>query len=152
MDRFRQPFQSLREIYEPLHFLRVGLRYRDFIHRDKLGLTDVPWSELLKPPIASELASPEISGHVKHAAHSVVIYNPDKKMQVFLQHGLVMPGNPEYKDAYYIDSDFSVQNETRAEDVQAMLDSFNREGRRLFRWCITERLHMALEPEPAGVG
>ncbi len=146
--RLSLPFRALCEAYRPLHFSRIGLRYRDMIRRDNLGLTHVPWSELLNPQIASELASPVISDHVQQVAHQVVIRNPDGKMQIFLQHGLAPP-KLESQNSYFIDSDFSVENETRIDDALATLDAFNSEARRLFRWCITDRLHEALDPGPA---
>jgi uncharacterized protein (TIGR04255 family) len=118
------------------------------IRRDKLNLTDVAWSALLNPHVAAEFGATEIAGRIQQAAHQVIFREPDGRMQVFLQHGLAQP-DPESQNSYFIDSDFAVEGETRVTDAQAILDSFNSEARRLFRWCITNLLHQALEPEPA---
>jgi uncharacterized protein (TIGR04255 family) len=147
-DRLRVPFEALCTVYRPRHFSRIGLRYRDMIRRDKLDLATVSWAELLSPHIAAEFASPVIADHIQQAAHQVVIRDPNGTMQVFLQHGLAQP-NPETRNAYFIDSDFSVETETRIENALATLDAFNTDASRLFRWCITKRLHDALDPEPA---
>ena len=152
-DRFDLPFQALCDKYHPVHFSRIGLRYRDMICRNKLDLIGVAWSELLNPQIACEFASPEICDHIEQLVHQVVIR--DGKKQIFLQHGLAPPVFQQHglaqpdPESYVIDSDFSVEDETRTDDVQTLLEGFNGEARRLFRWCITERLHKALEPESA---
>ena len=146
--RFGLPFKALCEVYRPLHFSRIGLRYRDVIDRDKLGLAESPWSELLNHHVAAELASSEISSLIQQAAHQVVIRDPNGKMQVFLQHGLSQP-NPESQNCYFIDGDFSVDTETGIDDAQVAFDAFNSEARRLFRWCISKKLHDALDPQRA---
>jgi uncharacterized protein (TIGR04255 family) len=144
-DRFQLPFRALCEVYRPLHFSRIGLRYRDMIRRDKLSLTNVPWRDLLNPHIACEFASAVMSEHIQQAVHQVVLRNQDG-MQIFLQHGIALPDS-QAMTTYFIDSDFFVEKETRIDDALATLDIFNSEARRLFRWCITDRLHDALEPE-----
>lgn len=145
-DRFELPFRALCTVYRPRNFSRIGLRYRDVIHRDKLDLTDIRWRDLLNSHIACEFTSGEVSDYIQQAVHQVVIRDPDGKMQIFLQHGLAPP-NPQSLNSYFIDSDFSVENETEVDDALATLDAFNSEARRLFRWCITDTLHEALEPE-----
>src|SRR5205085_2017184 len=48
-DHLRAPLEVLTEIYAPVFFSRIGLRYIDVIQRTRLGLPDVPWRELLQP-------------------------------------------------------------------------------------------------------
>ena len=47
----------LIKIYEPPFFTRIGLRYRDVITRNGLGLTEVPWGDLLSQELAGEFHS-----------------------------------------------------------------------------------------------
>ncbi len=60
-----QPLQVFIETYSPAFFSRVGLRYRDLIRRPRLGLENAPWSDLLKTPIAGELAAGEVAGYIE---------------------------------------------------------------------------------------
>lgn len=52
--------ESVRQIYEPAFYSRVGLRYQDVIRREALGLQDEPWSSLITPQFAGLLAAGEI--------------------------------------------------------------------------------------------
>src|SRR5437867_2947645 len=85
-----------------IQFSRIGLRYKDAIRKEKLGLGDALWSDLLKAPIAAEFTSPIISTHIEQAGHRVIIQDAASSMRILLQHGLgqVAP-NPE--TCYVID-------------------------------------------------
>ncbi len=137
------PMQFLLKTYAPSFYLRIGLRYRDLIKRSVLKLNDVPWNELLKPPIAGVLGS-EIAPAIRQTNQQLLIDLGENNAQVRVQHGFLLKGTEQ---CYLIDSDFftSVRKETN--DAIATLDYFNRQSGRLFRWCISDRLHGAMEPE-----
>lgn len=142
------PLESLQTLYQPNFFTRVGLRYRDVIRRSALGLEDVPWSELLKGPVAGLLSVPGISQAITHAAKEVVLDLPDKAGRLRVLHGLAKtPGSEE--TSYVIDSDFFTQDKKGFQDAWRSLDQFHNEARLFFRWCINDLLHNALDPRPA---
>jgi uncharacterized protein (TIGR04255 family) len=69
--------------------------------------------------------------------------------KVRLHHGFA-----KYKDksetCYLIDADFFTESRTESRnvsDAEPVLDSFNREAGRLFRWCISDRLKAAMDPQ-----
>jgi uncharacterized protein (TIGR04255 family) len=133
------------EEYAPGKLTRIGLRYRDVIQRSEVGLTETPWQELLQPYIASELAAPGVRGEIEQVAHQIVIRLPEHDGRVRVQHGFAT--NQETKEeCYLIDSDFYSERKTDPADAQAILDYFNQQSGRLFRWCITPRLHEAMRP------
>lgn len=138
-------FAAFVEVYKPPFFTRVGLRYQDLIQRSKLGLENVGWSELLSPPIAGEFSAPEIVDRIVHRVNQLTISLDDESM-VLLNHGMVSNENPE--DLYIIDSDFLTEQKTEVQNVTEKLNYFNKFSGRLFRWCISDRLHNALEPQP----
>ncbi|MBS1809289.1 MAG: TIGR04255 family protein [Acidobacteria bacterium] len=143
-----KPLEALLEIYEPAFFSRIGLRYKDLICREELGLENCVWSELLQPHIAGELGDENIAKDISEIAKQVRINIEDINAAVFLQHGLVHSEDANNNQIYYlIDSDFSTKN-THTEISHAIekLDNFNKQSKRLFRWCITERLHLAMAP------
>lgn len=142
-----RPLQALTEIYAPAFFTRIGLRYQDLIQRSKLGLDRAAWSALLTPAVAGELASPELAGTVEEAFTQVLVRLPSESGQVRIRHGLVQVAGSD-EECYLIDSDFYREGKVATNDASGILDSFNPQCRRLFRWCITDQLHQAMEPHP----
>jgi uncharacterized protein (TIGR04255 family) len=134
--------------YAPAHFSRVGLRYRDLICRSDLGLAEVPWSDLLQPYIAGELASADVAPEVMHAARQLIVALPDQRGQVLLQHGLNAREEPP-EACFVIDCDFYSAERTEVGDVWGLLEGLHGQAGRLFRWCIKPRLHDALDPHQA---
>jgi uncharacterized protein (TIGR04255 family) len=142
-----EPLHALIEIYAPAFFTRIGLRYQDLIERSKLGLGQSPWSHLLRPAIAGELASPELAGSVVEAFTQVLIRFPNELGQVRVRHGFVQVAGSD-EECYLIDSDFFREGRIGTNDASRILDYFNRQSGRLFRWCIDDRLHQAMGPQP----
>ena len=137
---FQVPFHALCDIYSPAFYTRIGLRYRNVIHKTKLSLGDAAWSDLLDPHVCGELASPDIAGAVEYASRELLIKLSDKQ-KVRLMHG-----TSEDRDSYGIDADFFNDSETEVANVEPELNAFNRESGRLFRWAISQKLHDAMGP------
>jgi uncharacterized protein (TIGR04255 family) len=140
------PLKALIEVYAPAFFTRIGLRYRDLIRRSQLGLSNSAWSSLLRPHISGVLASPELAGAEVETFNQVLIKFPHNRGQVQIRHGLVQAVDNN-EECYLIDSDFYTDKRTGINDVDDILSYFNRQSGRLFRWCIEERLHQAMEPD-----
>jgi uncharacterized protein (TIGR04255 family) len=140
---------ALQEEYRPAYFSRVGLRYQDVICRTDLDLTvATPWSDLIRPAIAGELGAPEISGEVTLAARQLLVRLPVVNGKVLLQHGL---GRKDLstevgEECFVIDADYFTDDRTEVLDALTTLNALNGQAGRLFRWCITDRLHDALLP------
>ena len=141
------PFQALREVYSPPFFTRIGLRYQNVIQRSALELEEVGWSELLQPYIIGELSSPVVAKAIEFTLRHTVIRLAEGNGHVRISHGLVeIPNSGEA--CYMIDSDFYSDQKTEPQDAFNQLKAFNMQARRLFRWCITDRLHQAMGPQP----
>lgn len=149
LGRFLGPLQALCQEYRPSFFNRVGLRYVDLVRRSKLGLGDTPWSQLLSPQIAGQLAS-DIAADVQDATHAVIIKLNDNNDKVRMHHGLVATQNPD-EVCYLIDNDFFCDQRTEANDATAKLEELHRESGNCFRWCISNTLHRAMEPQSLGL-
>lgn len=139
-----RPLAAIIEHYSPAFYTRVGLRYRDVIRRSALNLKGVEWSALLRPHVAGELSAPEIAGEIERVMKDVTI-TLNKESHVRIRHGLAH-GKQNGELCYVIDSDFYTEERTEIKDGPAILDHFNRQSGRLFRWCITDRLHEAMGP------
>jgi uncharacterized protein (TIGR04255 family) len=154
-EQFREhlvkPLEALLDLYEPAFFSRIGLRYQNVIRRSILNLQDVAWADLLSSYIAGELASPEIAESALETSHTVVIRLTDERGLVRIQHGLVsVEENGQTESGYLIDNDFFITQKIQTEigNVWNILDQFKLRARRLFRWCIADQLHKAMEPQP----
>ena len=140
------PLTTLINVYSPAHFSRIGLRYRNVIQRSKLGLDSVSWTELLRPQLLGVLANSEIGKSVRNLESVYEISLPDRESAVRISTQLTRD-RKRSEICYVIDSDFFKARKTPTNDVIGKLDYFNQHASRLFRWCITERLHKSMEPQ-----
>lgn len=145
-DKLRLPLQALIEIYAPNYFSRIGLRYVDVIKRSVLGLQDTDWSELLQPYILGLLASQDVGSHVSafESRHDINLADGESIVKIIMRYTEASDTGEVY---FVIDSDFFTTNKTQIPDATEKLDFFSARGTRLFRWCITERLHDAMGPQ-----
>lgn len=138
------PFDALKRIYQPSFLVRIGLRYRNIIRRSLLQLGDEPWRNLLADHFVGELKDEQVSQSVKGSANELVLGDSEGR-SVRLMHGLITH-RPSEEQCYLIDADFFTEKRVGCDEINEVLGSFNADAGRLFRWCITERLHRALEP------
>jgi len=143
------PMSAVIENYTPAFFTRIGLRYQNLIQRSKLGLSGVAWSELLKPHISGLLAEPDLDVGASQCV--AVVRFGDENGQVRIQHGLVQSADNS-EECYLIDSDFYSERRMPTNEALGTLDFFNAQSGRLFRWCIHNRLDVAMEPQSADRG
>jgi len=142
------PLQALATVYAPAFLSRIGLRYQDVVKRSVLGLHDVPWSELLQSQVLGELIEPWIEVDAIQAVRNLLLRVNEQDDRVQIQHGFATTGqDPE--QCYLIDCDFFVEQQTEPRNATATLDRLNKESGKLFRWCIQDRLHAAMEPRNA---
>jgi uncharacterized protein (TIGR04255 family) len=144
--RLELPFKALMDAYSPEFFTRIGLRYRDVISRERLGLQGTPWGELLEPAMVGEFRAP-LASLVIGSWHQVMYRLSQEDAQILLQHGLqtlVPNGEP----SYIFDTDFFTEKRKEATDVFELLKFFNKHAWSVFRSCIAEKLHNAMDPKP----
>jgi uncharacterized protein (TIGR04255 family) len=148
VERFEKALKAFVGVYEPTTFTRVGLRYIDVIVRSKLGLGGVDWSELIQNYVSGVLAVDSIKGEIR---------SYENTFQVALKgEGLVrvitktVQSSESGEHCYTIDSDFFNTRRIKHEEVLPILNSFHACALNLFRWCIKDKLHNAMEPELYG--
>lgn len=150
-EKFIKIINIFEKIYNPSFYVRLGLRYKDLILRSKLKMEkDKPWSALISPQIASELHSSELSGSIRTLVKNLEIELEAGKVN--FNHGLVISQDPSkgniQEPGYLFDADFFVEGKINKEEIWNVFDTFNRTGGKLFRWSITDELHVAMEPQP----
>lgn len=151
--QFQRVHDALLAVYRPALLTRIGLRYQDLIVRSELGLdASTPWRELIEPHLAGELGAPEIGDEVREVFRQASIDLPGGRM-LTLRHGTEarpgVDGSPA-ETCYSIDSDFYTEERTDPNDCLNILADLHEHAGRLFRWCITDRLHDRLEPQIVG--
>lgn len=143
--RLAKPFQALNETYAPPHFTRVGLRYVDVIKRSSLGLSDVPWRDLLSPAITGMLG-------VAETADSIDSFESVHELRLSVERGkariVVNLIREDEEVKFRIDSDFFETSRTEQGAVFELLDYLHSYASRLLRWAIKTQLHEAMEPTP----
>ncbi|WP_428488290.1 TIGR04255 family protein [Rhodopila sp.] len=72
----RLAYEALTSIYQPNFLSRVGLRYQDFLDREKIGIPNKAWSSLLRTEILGELANESIERHVQGVSRTVRVVMP----------------------------------------------------------------------------
>lgn len=138
-------FNTFVDLYSPAPFTRIGLRYRNIIKRSELNLETVEWTELLQDYLVADLKTLQKVGQITELGHVLTLHLDDNLTKVRIRHGLVK-NNDKKEDYYLIDNDFFTDQITEVKNGIVTLDRFNRENHRLFRWCITDRLHQSMEP------
>ncbi len=140
--------QGLYQVIERRGYRRVGLRYKDIIQRSSLGLEGHSWNELLNSYI-SKLYDEEncISKNIIGEQSSIRVKLEDNG-QLSLQYGLVT-NNATREECFLIDGDFFHEGKVNNGSVREYMDKYNLSARNLFRWCITDKVHNALQPQKA---
>lgn len=142
---FRSPFEIFFETYDPSYVSRLGLRYIDVIMRSTLGLDSAKWSELLKPHMLGLISSLDVEDRIDAFENKYGLMLDDDISKVKIMTGFV-ENMAEQEECFMIDSDFFNESKIPFDQVWNKLDYFNKRASRLIQWCITNKLHTAMEP------
>lgn len=137
--------------------VRLGLRYKDLIEREPLGLDGVPWSELIAPFLLGPLAAHSLSDQQHSSDESLATFVSQATIRLddcmlLLQSSLLRSMDGE-RTAFLIDSDFFIEASDGSplsgerEKISEALTSLHTHAGSLFRRGITEKLHNALGPK-----
>lgn len=144
-EKLMPPLKALIDVYSPTRYSRIGLRYIDVIRRSTLDLDDTDWTELLQPYVLGVLSAPDVGSSVRMFDSTYEVILSDGKSKVRIKTDFVRPAEGE-EVCYRIDSDFFDERKTDIGSATEKLEYLRKRGSRLFRWCITDHLHMAMEP------
>lgn len=135
---------------------RLGLRYKDVVEREAIGLEGVAWHELIQPFLLGPMAPNALNDVQVPEETDIVNFMSQAQLKIddsllLLQSSLMssIDGN---RQAFLIDADFFIESDLEAElisDAQLLssrLAKLHANAGALFRRGITERLHHALNP------
>lgn len=142
--------KTLLENYSPRVFTAISLNYINIIGRERLGLTGVPWRELIQPALIGAMAYemiPEEDVNSYFAGTEIRIENGVVRIT-----GAIVSKGEAHPDEFMIDNQFVSEKALDANEHQSLeyLNRFNVESGRVFQWCIKPRLHDALHPGKDG--
>ena len=144
--KFAAALDAFVEVYKPIVFTRIGLRYVDLIMRSKLNLNNTDWVELIGQQLLGVLTSEDVKKSVKGYQYTFIL-------ELGKDEGVVRVSTSTVKSAqsgencFLIDSDYSDLKKKKTEEIIPKLDYFHSEAFGLFRWCITEKLHTSMSPK-----
>jgi uncharacterized protein (TIGR04255 family) len=145
-EKLSHPLKAFLEIYSPEYFPRIGLRYIDIFKRSKLGLDNESWNELLQPYVLGMLSTETVGKNIEGYESKNEIKLEDGTSVVRIITSLIQDTETG-EICFLIDSDFFTTTKIRIDEALSRLDYFNTRGSRLIQWCITNKLHEAMEPQ-----
>lgn len=132
--------------FGPSHFTRIGLRYKDVIDRQVLGLEQFEWTDLIRPELLGLCSNSDMRPSVTalEVTSVLAIDVGNLTLRSYLakndQTGVV---------GFMIDSDFWIEDSIEAlyDNLHPILESFHKEAGAVFNWSITDKVRNALEPK-----
>jgi uncharacterized protein (TIGR04255 family) len=134
----------LNQNYHPPYFNRIGLRYQNVIRRSDMGLSNVPWSDLLNPAVSGPLGS--VIDQSVLGLQTRCLINLSEEIGQVQVHYALLDEEDSQENVFVIDADFFNDKQTEPSNVFKYLDAFNKRARDLFQWSIKKRLHDAMGP------
>jgi uncharacterized protein (TIGR04255 family) len=143
------------KFFDGVELERLGLRYKDVIEREELGLGDIPWHELISAFLLGPLAANALADSQMVVESNVASFLSQTLLtldnsSVLLQSSLLTSVDKQ-KRAFMIDADFFLKDELDSrllenhEKLDQQLNTLHADSGNLFRRGITERLHDALQ-------
>lgn len=144
-EKLEIPVMAFVQIYEPDDYTRLGLRYINVIRRSEFGIGNQPWRELISNPVLGIVSDSGFGETVVHAEGKFEVPLNDGVSLVRMRVGFV-PAADTDEILFKIDNDFFRREATPISAYEEVLEYLHLRARRLFRWCITDRLHETMEP------
>lgn len=144
-----KPLASFIRIYKPAYFERVGLRYINFISRGSLGLSSVPFRDLITPcwlgPMSEEDIQETSCGRCSINAEFAIRGGCRAKINAgpgkIQRNGKT---DPEVK--FIFDQDLFMPGQVPVNLSAGALQTLHSQAFSIFRGAITDQLHDAMDP------
>ena len=144
---------SFIRIYQPAFFERIGLRYMNFISREKLGLSSEPWEVLIADAYLGPLSESDPSVRIERSSVDFemgLTGNAHCKIHAAPTHLQIKapnaPVKTEQEEKFMLDLDFSMHGNIAPKLAAPGLETLHSFSYPVFRGAITETLHNAMGP------
>lgn len=143
------PLAAFIKIYKPACFERIGLRYLNFISREKLDIQHIPFSQLFASPYLGLLCDQEVSEPTTHRSgvDAEISLPGGCRVKLHAGPGLVKQNGQQQKEVKFIfDQDLYMTGNIPVNYSAGALETLHSHAFPIFRGAITDTLHEAMEP------
>ncbi len=139
------------QIYQPAFFERIGLRYVNAVSRNRLGLQDELWDDLIESPFIGVLSEPDVdeTAVTKSALDVETALDQGCRVKLHAGPGLLGGGKQDPEPKFILDGDFSVSGKNiPSGEIAQDLGNLHTYAVRLFNAATTQELKDAMGPTP----
>jgi len=140
------PLNAFNEIYSPIYYSRIGLRYTNIIKRSNLMLNTSDWQELINPVLLGMLSTESVRDSILNFENKYELKLSDDESMVRIITSMVQAKDTG-EICYEIDSDHYCSKKIETTQAFQKLDFFNSHASKFIQWCITDKLLEAMDPE-----
>ena len=152
-----EPLGHFISVYRPAYFERIGLRYINGFSRERLGLEDCRWSELIAPQYLGPLALTETrEGDVVRCSVdmetrldercAIKLHAGPGFIKRNIRNGETIQAVQEKQTRFILDIDLYSGGRIQLASAADVMDAIHAHADRFFAEAITDRLHEAMEP------
>ena len=145
--RLDLPLAAFIQIYKPACFDRIGLRYLNFISRNKLGLEGMPYSNLIAPPYLGLLQEDDVfeTNVTRSGVDAELGVRDGCRLKLHAGPGKVsIGGNADPEIKYILDLDLYTAAKSPIAHVAGALQALHGQAYSIFRGALTDTLHDAM--------
>ena len=145
-----KPLAAFISIYKPAYFERIGLRYINFVSRNNLGLSDVPFRALIDSRYLGILADETVveTSVGKCSVDLELKIRGGCKAKIHAGPGMVNRNGKQDPEVKFIfDQDLYMPGNVPVNLSAGALQTLHSQADSIFRGAIQQRLHEAMEPE-----
>ena len=145
------PLAAFIQLYRPECFHRIGLRYRNMISRENLGLQDKNLTELIAPCYLGPLPEPDVNEETATRCTLDLEMAIRGGCRMQLHAGPLRSRSADVRDKetkYLFDQDLYIAGNIPPHLSAAAMNTLHNQAWAIFRGAITETLHDAMKPEP----
>lgn len=144
-EKFEKALSAFIKIYKPAFFERIGLRYIDAISKEKLGLQNKKWKDLINESWLGPLAITEDEKVVLSNSNTEMLLE-DGITRLKMHTGLSNLNNSN-EIVFIVDTDFIYISNINKEEYNDKVSDLHKHSKFFIDKVITEELYNAMEPD-----
>ena len=151
--RLDKVLASFIQVYRPAYFTRIGLRYVNGFNREKLGLADCGWRELIRPAYLGLLQSEELGEKQFSKCEQEVVASLPGGAKTNIKSGMGLlrkvnnrTGEAVEEPVFMLDLDLFMDGKVQVNHTAPALNILHANADSLFRGAVTDTLLDAMEP------
>lgn len=148
LEKFKVPFTVFNEIYNPVYFTRIGLRYSNVFCRSKFGLdNNTSRGEMIHSEFLGILANDKLKGNIcnYNSAFELKLEDEAGNSKALVMTSLVKTHTGER--CLLIDNDLFTVGRIEMENIEKQAEFLHSRSTGLLQMIITDQLHKAMGPE-----